>query len=134
MLTYCLWLTVNLTMLKTSLPHVTPLYQYDEMDATCMCSIEKQMRMHPHIRSGHELDFVLLCPLVVPLAFWNIGFDGHCEHLQSWLTESVSLTILKVWIMSVLCLLKFKVGSCNSFSLLLYGNPFVSGTSRVARR
>ena len=46
-----------------------------------------------------------LCPLVVPLAFLNISFDGHCEHLQSWLTESILLIILKVWIMSVLCLL-----------------------------
>ena len=27
--------------------------------------------------------------------------------------------------MSVLCLLKFKVGSCNSISLLLYGSPFI---------
>ena len=73
-------------------------------------------------------------PLVVPLAFFNISFDGHCGHVQSWLTESILLIIFNVWIMSVLCLLKFKVGSRNSISLLLYGNPFVSGTSHVARR
>ena len=47
--------------------------------------------------------------------------------------ESILLIILNVWIMSVFCLLKLKVGSRNSISLLLYGSPFVSGTSRVAR-
>ena len=73
-----------------------------------------------------------LCPLVVPLAFLNISFDGHCGNLQSWLIESILLIILNVWIMAVLCLLKFKVGSRDSISLLLYGSPFVSGTSRVA--
>ena len=32
----------------------------------------------------------------------NISFDGHCGHLQSWLTESILLIMLNVWIMSVL--------------------------------
>ena len=64
-----------------------------------------------------------LCPLVVPVAFLNISFDGHCVHLQFWMIESIFLIILNVWIMFVLCLLKFKVGSHNSISLV-----FVSGT------
>ena len=72
-------------------------------------------------------------PSCCTTGFFNISFDGHCGHLQSWLTESIRLIILNVWIMSVLCLLKFKVGSRNSISLLLYGSSFVSGTSRVAR-
>ena len=71
-------------------------------------------------------------PSCCTTGFFNISFDGHCRNLQSWLTESILLIILNVWIMSVLCLLKFKVGSHNSISLLLYGSPFVSGTSCVA--
>ena len=69
--------------------------------------------------------------LVVPVSFENI-FDGHSDHLQSWVTESIPLIILNVWMMSVLCLLYFRVGRSNSFSLLLCGRPFVSGTRRVA--
>ena len=70
--------------------------------------------------------------LVVPVSFENIFFNGHSEHLQFWVTESIPLIILNVWMMSVLCLLYFRVGRSNFFSLQLCGRHFVSGTRRVA--
>ena len=72
-------------------------------------------------------------PSCCTTGFFNISFDGHCGHLRSWWIESILLINLNVWIMSVLYLLKFRLESCNSISLLLYGSPFVSGTSHVAR-
>jgi len=38
----------------TSFPRVIPPYQCDEMDATSMRGIEKQMCAHPHVRLGHR--------------------------------------------------------------------------------
>ena len=53
-LTYIdLWMSVNRTMSITSFPRVIPPYRCDEMDATFMHRIEKQMSAHPHVRLGH---------------------------------------------------------------------------------
>ena len=53
-LTYIdLWMSVNRTMSITSFPRVIPPYRCDEMDATSMRRIEKQMCAHPHVRLGH---------------------------------------------------------------------------------
>ena len=48
--------------------------------------------------------------LVVPVSFENIYFDGHSEHLQSWVIESTPLIIFKVWMMSNLsyCILRLE--------------------------
>ena len=48
-----LWMSVNQTMSITSFPRVIPPYRCDEMDATSMRRIEKQMCAHPHVRLGH---------------------------------------------------------------------------------
>ena len=54
-LTYVdLWMSVNRTMSITSFPRVIPPYRCDEMDATSMRRIEKQMCAHPHVRLCHE--------------------------------------------------------------------------------
>ena len=41
-------------MSKTSLLRPTPLYLCDELDATCVNRIEKQMRVHPQVWLGHR--------------------------------------------------------------------------------
>ena len=46
-------MSVIRTMSITSFPRVIPPYRCDEMDATSMRRIEKQMCAHPHIRLGH---------------------------------------------------------------------------------
>ena len=52
-LTYIdLWMSVNRTMSITLFPLVIPPYRCDEMDATSMRRIEKQMCAHPHVWLG----------------------------------------------------------------------------------
>ena len=46
-------MSVNRTMSITSFPRVIPPYRCDEMAATSMRRIEKQMCAHPHVRLGH---------------------------------------------------------------------------------
>ena len=48
--------------------------------------------------------------------------SGHSKHLQSLVMESIPLIILNVSMLSVLCLMYFRVARSNSFTLQLYGD------------
>ena len=48
-----LWLSVNLTMSKKSLPRVIPSYRCDETDAAYACAeLKNRIRAHAHVRLG----------------------------------------------------------------------------------
>ena len=55
-------------------------------------------------------------PSCCTTGFLSISFDGHCEHLQSWLTESI-LLIISIIKPSSYALVQVSSAPCSDIAL-----------------